>query len=156
MTGSRKVLLVIVALAVPAYFLPLTRDELDWWWAQSHGHSDNYLRYLSDWPDGRHVAEAKLFCEQRRWMEATRAEILQAATLATVASPASAESEAAYRRDQVTRRDSFLWKKTTIDHTIASYQNYLRQFPAGRHSDEARREIQALGQPASETNAPPQ
>ena len=53
MTRSRKVLLVMVALALLADFLPVTREELSWWWAESHDHASDYLRYLSDWPKGR-------------------------------------------------------------------------------------------------------
>jgi hypothetical protein len=68
MTRSRKVLLVIIALAVLADFLPVTREEFSWWWAQSHNHSADYLRYLSDWPAGRHdlVTSAQAdFCRLR-------------------------------------------------------------------------------------------
>jgi hypothetical protein len=146
MTGSRKFLLVLAALAVPAYFLPLTRDELSWWWTQSHNHSDNYLHYLSDWPDGRHVVKAKELYERRLWTETTKAEI-------SIASLANSESDAAYRRDQKMRRDNFFWKQASHADTIASYRDYLGQYPQGGHADEARQKIQALGQPANQTNA---
>jgi hypothetical protein len=156
MTGSRKVLLVLAALAVTAYFLPVTRDELAWWWAQSHDHSDNYFRYLSDWPQGRHVVEARVCCHQRQWAESKRAEILQAATMATMASPPNSDTEAAYRRERATRRDNFFWKQATNLDTLASYHDYLNQFPAGRHAGAARQKIQSLGQPAAGTSAPQQ
>jgi hypothetical protein len=149
MTRSRKVLLIIAALAVPAYFLPITRDELAWWWAQSHGHSDSYLSYLSDWPQGRHAVEARLFCEERRRAETKMAQI----RTATSTNP---NTEAANRLEQRTRRDDFFWKRATRDNTIASYHDYLSQYPSGRHAAAARQKIQALGSQASKTNATPQ
>jgi hypothetical protein len=155
MTGSRKVLLVLAALAVTAYSLPVTRDEISWWWAQSHDHSDNYLRYLSNWPAGRHVVEARVCCTQRQWAESKRAEIRQAATMASMASPRSSEEDAAYHRERATREDNFFWKRATNLDTISSYQDYLRQFPTGGHAGEARQKLQSLGQPATETSAPP-
>jgi len=155
MTGSRKVLLVIAALGVTAYFLPVTRDEFSWWWAKSHNHSDNYFRYQSDWPKGRHVAEARVFCAERQRAETTRAGILQAETMASMASPRNKDEEAAYLRDRATRRDSFSWKRATNLDTISSYQDYLSQFPAGQHVGEARRKLQSLGQPATDTTAAP-
>lgn len=144
------------ALAVPVYFLPATRDELTWWWAESHGHSDNYLTYLSDWPEGRHAAGARLLCEQRRWAETKRAEIRTADTMALMASPSNADSEAKYRREKELRHDNFLWKQTTHENTLFSYRDYLNQYPSGLHSSEARQKIQALGGPPNQTNAPRQ
>ncbi len=155
MTGSRKVLLVIAALAVTAYFLPITRDEFSWWWATSHNHAANYLRYLSDWPKGRHVVEARLFCLERQRAETTRAGILQAETMSSMASPRNRDEEAAYVRERATRRDNFSWKRATNLDTLSSYHDYLNQFPAGQHAAEARQKLQSQGQPATDTTAPP-
>ena len=146
----------MAALAVTAWFLPLSRDELSWWCAQSHDYSVNYLHYLSDWPEGRHVVDARLFYQHRLWEETKRAQIRQAYTMASMASPTNSDTEAAYRREQVTRRDNFLWKKATNNNTPAIYLDYLTQYPEGRHADEARQKILALGQPATGTNSTPQ
>src|SRR5580658_7809286 len=78
MSRRRKVLLVIILLVLLADFLPATREELSWWWAESHDHSANYLHYLSVWPAGRHVAAARALFEERQRAELKRAEIRQA------------------------------------------------------------------------------
>jgi hypothetical protein len=156
MTGSRKILLVIAALAALACVLPDTRDQFCWWWAQSHNHSDTYLRYLSEWPKGRHMVEARAFYQERLRAEAKRAQILQAYTMASMASPVDAATEEAYNRERAMRRDNFFWRQATNANTIASCQNYLVQFPLGSHADEARQKIQALSQSAAPTNTRPQ
>jgi len=149
MTGSRKVLLTILALALTAYVLPMTRDELSWWWAQSHNHSNDYFHYLSEWPKGRHVAEARLSCLERQRAEATRAGIRQAPMT-------NFQAETAYRRELALRRDNFSWRRATNLDTLASYNGYLSQFPAGLHVGAARQKIQSLGQSATQNTASPQ
>jgi hypothetical protein len=153
MNGSRKVLLVIAALAMTAYFLPATRDQFCWCWTQSCNHSDSYLQYLSDWPNGRHAVQAGVLYEQRLRAESKKAEILKAYQMVSMSSPANAESEAAYRRQRDMRRDNFFWKQATTVNTPASYRNYLEQYPQGSHAGEARLKIKALGAPAAGTNA---
>ena len=75
--------------------------------------------------------------------------------MASMASPRSSEEDAAYHRERATREDNFFWKRATNLDTISSYQDYLRQFPTGGHAGEARQKLQSLGQPATETSAPP-
>src|SRR5208282_5280108 len=101
MTRSRMVLLVIIALALLADFLPVTREELSWWLAKSHDHVSDYLAYLSDWPRGRHVAQARNLIPERQWAENKRALIRQAYQQA--AAPNS-EASAAYRKQQNQRQ----------------------------------------------------
>jgi hypothetical protein len=148
-TRIRKVLLVIVALAVLANFLPVTREEFAWWWAQSHDHAADYLRYLSNWPAGRHVVAARNLFEQRQRAELKRAQIRQAYL---AASNVQSNTDAAFRRDQRLRRENFFWKKAATANTRESYNDYLREFPQGRYADQARQRIQALPQSATETN----
>jgi len=148
MSRSRKILLVIIALAVLADFLPVTRDELAWWWASSQKHSDDYLNYLSDWPNGRHVAEARIASFQRLRAETKRAAIRQAYTMVSMASATNAATVAARRLEKATKLDNFFWKKATDGNTVASYNNYLEQFPQGRHAAEARQKMAAPGLPA--------
>lgn len=149
MNRSRKLLLVIVALVVLADFLPVTRELFSWWWAQSHDHSADYLHYLSDWPKGRHMVAARILFEERQRTELTRAQIRQAFL---AASQVKSDTDAAYRREQRLRRDSFFWKQATTSNTIESYNDYLRAFPQGGFSTQARKRIQELSQPAPESN----
>jgi len=149
MNRSRKLLLVIVALVVLADFLPVTREEFSWWWAQSHDHSADYLHYLSDWPKGRHVAAARTLFEERQRAELKRTQIRQAYL---AASQVKSSSDADSRREQRLRRDSFFWKQATTVNTIESYNDYLREFPQGGYSAQARQKIQALSPPATQPN----
>lgn len=144
MTRSRKLLLVIIALVVLADFLPATREEFSWWWAESHDHAADYLRYLSKWPAGRHIVAAHRFFEERQRAELTRAQIRQA-NLA--ASQTKTESDTAYRRDLRARRENFFWQQATTANTIEGYNDYLREFPQGKYASQARVKIQSLVQP---------
>jgi hypothetical protein len=149
MTRSRKLLLVIIALALLADFLPVTREEFSWWWTQSRNHSADYLHYLSDWPEGRHMAVARALFQDRLKAELKRAQIREA-YMAT--SQAKSDTDAASRREQRKRRDSFFWKKASTANTIEGYNDYLREFPQGGYSAQARKRIQVLSPPDTETN----
>ena len=144
MNGSRKLLLLIITLAVLADFLPATRQEFAWWWAESRDHSADYQRYLSDWKTGRHADEAKLRIQERQHAEYTRAQIRLAIA---EASHTRAETDAAYQRDLRNRQESFFWKQAAAANSIERYNDYLRKFPQGKYSAEARLKIAALGQP---------
>jgi hypothetical protein len=149
MTRSRKLLLVIIALVLLADFLPVTHEEFSWLWAESRDHSANYLRYLSDWPKGRHATQARILVEERERAEIKRAQIRQAYA---AASQAKSDTDAAYRREQRLRRDNFFWKQASTANSVESYNDYLREFPQGLCSTQARQRIQALTHPATETN----
>jgi hypothetical protein len=151
MTQSRKLLLVIIALVLLADFLPVTREELSWWWAKSHNHSANYLQYLSRWRNGRHAAEAMVLLDERQRAEMKRAQIRQA-YMAASQTKSNTDADAAYRHEQRLRRDNFFWKQACTANTVDGYNDYLREFPQGNHSAEAHQKIQALSQPGIETS----
>jgi hypothetical protein len=152
MTGSRKVLLAVVALALLADFLPVTRDELSWWWAESHDHAGDYLSYLSDRPQGRHAAEARTLCVQRQWAETKRALIRQAYQETAATNSAAA---AAYGKEKRERQQEFFcWKGASVSNTVESYRAFIRQYPHGQHAAQARRLIESLGGAASPANSP--
>lgn len=152
MTGSRKVLLAVVALALLADFLPVTRDELSWRRAESHDHAGDYLRYLSERPRGRHVAEAQTLYVQRQWAENKRALIRQAYQEAAAT---NSEAAAAYRKEQRGRQKEFLfWKGASVSNTVDSYKAYLRHYPNGQYAAQARQLIKSLSGAASPANTP--
>jgi hypothetical protein len=148
MTRSKKVLLVIVALAVAADFLPFTREEFSWWWAQSHDRAADYARFLSDWPKGWHAADARVLFVSRNWEETKMAQIREASQ---PASRASLAAEAAYSRERESRREMFAWREATVSNTIDGYNQYLRQYPNGRFAAQVRRKLASLSQPAVST-----
>jgi hypothetical protein len=152
MTGSRKVLLVMVVLALLANFLPVTRDELSWWWAESHDHASDYLRYLSDWPKGRHAAEARTMHVQRQWAENKRTLIRQAYQQAA---STNSEAAAAYGKEERERQKEFLfWKGASVSNTVDSYKAYVRHYPNGQYSVQARQLIETLSGAAAPTDNP--
>jgi hypothetical protein len=143
MTGSRKVLLVLVALVLLADLLPVTHDQISWWWAQSRGHADDYLEYLSGWPEGRHVSEAKMAYDDCQREEIKKAEIRDA-------SRSDPRKDAEYRRKQAKRQEGFFWKHAIATGTVESYKAYLQKFPQGDHAAEARQKMDALGNPSAQ------
>ena len=142
MTRIRAVVLLFIALIVAvAAPVPATRDELSWWWADMHDHSADFMNYLDAWPKGRHAAEARLKYNQRHWVETEKAMIHQAYQDTAHANP---EADNEYRRQQHMRREAFFWKQATNANTLESYQGYLRQFPRGQFTRQARAQIDAL------------
>ena len=142
MTRTRAVvLLFVVVIGAAVALLPATRDELSWWWAESHGHASDFMKYLEVWPNGRHVAEARVNYNQRRWIETEEALIRQAYQEASHPSPAA---EAEYRKEKRLRQDAFFWKAAASVNTAQAYQDYLRQFPEGQFAGQARARIDAL------------
>ncbi|HUD83377.1 MAG TPA: hypothetical protein VMQ67_07730 [Candidatus Saccharimonadales bacterium] len=151
MTRTRAVvLLFIIVIAGVVTLLPASRDELSWWWADSHDHAADFMNYLEVWPKGRHVVEARLKYNQRRWVETEKVMIHQAYQEASHSSP---EVDAEYRREKRLRRDAFFWKAATVANTLESYQDYLQQFPKGQFARQANARIDALGHRSQE--APP-
>jgi hypothetical protein len=95
------------------------------------------------------VAAARILVQVRLRAELRRAQIREAYL---AASQVKSETDAARRREQRIRRDKFFWKRATTANTLESYHDYLREFPRGGYSAQARKRIQALSQPEAETN----
>ncbi len=158
MTRIRAVvLLIIVVIGAAVALLPATRDELSWWWADSHNRAADFASYLEAWPKGYHAGEARLKYNQRQWAETEKAMIHQAYQEASHASP---EADAEYRKEKRQRRDAFFWREATNSNTLESYQDYLQQFPRGQFSRQARAHIATLSHPFNEvppvSSPPPQ
>ena len=87
-------------------------DDAAWERARSSDTASAYADYLSAYPSGRHVSEA------RRLRYAARA--------------AAARSAAA-------RADDAAWGRARSSNTVSAYAGYLSAYPSGRHVSEARR-----------------
>jgi hypothetical protein len=135
------VLLFVILIAAAVALVPAVRDELSWWWAESHDRSSDFMTYVEVWPNGRHVTDARLRYRQRQWVENEKALIHQAYEEAAHSSP---EVEAEYLREKRLRQDSFFWKGATNKGTLQAYQDYLREFPAGQFAPQARARTEAL------------
>jgi hypothetical protein len=143
----------IVAVAVFALLaglvdLPATRDEADWYWAETRNHADDYLQYFNAWPHGRHTAEAHLRYQTRSRKEATKAMIDEA-----LKKSARAMADPDARQERRQRMDRFLWHQVTNADAIPDYRGYLQRFPSGEFAIPARRRLQELYSQAPSTGA---
>ncbi len=147
MTRARAIVLVIIAaVAAVALLLPAARDELAWRWAESQDEAPDYMRYSSEWPKGRHAAEARARYDQRQWAATKRVLIRQAYQQDT---RTNASADAAYGKEKRLRREVFFWKTATNVNTIESYKDYLEQYPAGSLWRRRGRESQRSTAPAT-------
>ncbi len=139
------VLLVAIVAAAAIALLPVIRDELSWWWAESRDHSVDFMNYVDTWPTGRHVVEARLKFKQRQWAEGEKTLIRKAYQDAANPTPAS---DAEYKKQKQMRRDAFLWKAATNSDTLKAYQDYISQFPKGKFAGQAHARIATLSRDA--------
>ncbi len=97
-------------------------DNKAWATAQNRKTIAGYEDYLKDWPDGLHASKARELVKQMK------------------------DKLAAAKKDAAERaaREAADWAKAAGTNTVASYENYLRQHPAGKHEQDARDRIAAL------------
>ena len=142
MSRMRAAVLLVAIVAVAAIaLLPVIRDELSWWWAESRDHSADFMTYVDTWPNGLHVAEARLRYKQRLWAENEKSLIHKAYQDAAQPSPGA---DAEYNRQKQMRRDAFFWKAATNTDSLKAYQDYISQFPQGKFARQARARIAML------------
>ena len=135
---------VVVVLAV-VFALPATRDELDWRWTASHDQAADYMQYFTDWPKGRHVAEAHTRYENRTWVDTKKALISEAIKKHKAADPNA-------RKERKERMERFFWKEVTNENTVVSYNDYLQRYPTGQFAALARRQIDDLNRKGAAGN----
>ena len=143
---SKKKAAVVCCLLVVAgvAFVPATRDELDWYWAESENEAPDYMRYLTDWPNGRHEAEARERYEQRTWKDKNRALIAEAVKKNNAP---KADANAGHLRHE--KLEKFFWGQVTTENTVASYQGYLQRYPNGIFAAQARQRLDDLARQSS-------
>ncbi|HEY3856602.1 MAG TPA: hypothetical protein VGO67_19635 [Verrucomicrobiae bacterium] len=142
----RAAVLLAAFVAVAAIaLLPVVRDELAWWWAESRDHAIDYYTYGNTWQNGLHVAEARLRYKQRLWSEGEKTLIHKAYEDAAHPTP---ENSVEYNKQKQLRRDAFLWKAATNADTLKAYQDYISQFPQGKFAGPARARIADLSHQA--------
>jgi hypothetical protein len=134
--NQKAVYIGIVVVLALLFALPATRAELDWLWAESRDQATDYMQYYTDWPKGRHTAEARNCYDERTWSKTKRAMINEA-----VKKHAARRSDAEARQELQARQERFFWKEATKENTTTSYKDYLTRYPAGQFASEARRQI---------------
>jgi hypothetical protein len=145
---KKAVFLGVIALLALLFALPATRDELDWFWTESRDQASDYAQYNTDWPKGRHIAEAKLRYEQRTWSDTKQAMIADA-----LKKHSTAQSDPEARKERRARQERFFWKEVTNENTIFMYQDYLQRYPVGEFADQARHRIDELTRQGASGNA---
>jgi len=91
-------------------------DHQAWGYAEEQGTVSAIESYLEAFPGGWHETDAKI---RMREFEL-------------------AENAAQREREEMDRQDDQAWENARVDRSIASMDRYLADWPAGRHSDEAR------------------
>ena len=137
--NKKTVFLGFIVMAVVVCSLPITRDEVDWRWAESRDQAVDFMRYSTDWPHGRHVVEARIRYDQRTWADTKKAMIRDA-----YLHNAGPQTNAAVRQERQTRKERFFWKQVTTANTLDSYQDYLSRYPTGQFAAQAREQIASL------------
>lgn len=143
----------ILTAAAVILLVPPAKDELAWRWAQFQDIAPGYQAYLADWPNGRHIIEARSSLAQRRWAATKRSLIAQAYQQAARADAAPG-ADAAYRREKRLRREAFFWKQATNVNTIDAYRDYLHEYPLGQFTAQALSQIKKINPAAPELTPP--
>lgn len=104
-----------------ARVMELAKDEATWINAEQVNTIDEYKKYLGTYPEGRHAQEAK--------------DKLKAMGEDTLS-----------REDKILllAKDEALWMRTREKGTIKAYEEYLKQYPEGRHSEYAKKTVESL------------
>jgi hypothetical protein len=144
MTRARVIVLAgLVTVAGVELLVPAARDEVAWYWAEFQDQAPNYMDYLADWPKGRHANEARIRSEQRQWA-ATKRALIREAYQQTLHTNASSDADLAYGRERGLRREVLFWRQATNANTVASYKDYVQQYPRGQFVTNARSQIERL------------
>ena len=127
-----------------------------WERARSSDTVSSYADYLSAYPSGRHVSEARRLrdaalersraVDDAAWERAHSSDTASAYADYLSAHPSGRHvSEARRLRDAVLERersravDDAAWERARSSDTASSYADYLSAYPSGRHVSEARR-----------------
>jgi hypothetical protein len=130
---------VLVGLTFALAIIPTTRDEIHWQWACYNDVADSYEAYITTWPDGRHVADAKDRIESLRWQEATAAN-----TISGFDQYLQLHSEGKHVADAKDRIESLRWQEATATNTVQGFEQYLQLYSQGKHVADAKDRIESL------------
>jgi outer membrane protein assembly factor BamD (BamD/ComL family) len=149
----------------PSNALLRDADESNWAQAVRTGSLGAFTDYLQNFPNGKHVAEAReriaalnaqarSDADEKAWTEARQVDTAAAYADYLRDFPAGAHAAQARERqaalDQEARgaADEKSWAEALRLATQVSLRDYLRQFPNGAHAAEARQRLAVLEQQA--------
>lgn len=127
-------LVVIASIAHPG-----VREEIVWLSTTWGDEASDYQQYLSSYPTGRHVQDARSRHDQRSWEEAIEANTVRAFTRYLEEHPQGANSAEAQGRIEERR-----WETAQATDSVAAYEEYVENHPQGRHGVEASRRLEGL------------
>ena len=134
-------------------------DDAAWRRARSSDTASAYADYLSAYPSGRHVSEARRLRNAARsaaarsaaaraddaaWARARSSDTASAYADYLSAYPSGRHVSEARRlrnaaRSAAARADDAAWERARLSDTVSAYEYYLSVHPSGRHVSEARR-----------------
>ncbi len=136
-TGT--VALVILLISVSA----CSPEKKAWDAAEKGGVAFSYESYLSKYPQGDHVAAAKLKIEEFAFQQAL-GEAAQNRGPEPLREFLKQYPEGASAQKARERIDDLEWEAGAAQNSMGSFDDYLMTYPQGRHADEARVRIKAV------------
>lgn len=114
-------------------------DDRKWTEIQSTLSANSLNSYLVEFPQGKHAAEAQELLADLPWLETKRKNTIEAYTLYMQNNPGKHvnEAQAAIRSIQ----DDLAWDNAYSSGHISAYQQYLINYPNGKHAIEAQNRI---------------
>lgn len=112
------------------------RDHMKWQWVSSKDQVESYWAYIQEWPEGRHIEEARERFDELGWAEARAAN-----TVGAYADYLFFHEEGQHKEEAKDRQD---WLVAVGSNVLRHYQTYLTHYPDGRFADEAETKVATL------------
>lgn len=122
-------------------------------WERMHNENTKkgYLYYASQFPNGRHLDEAKKAVEQiedeEEWQSVLAKQTLDAYRKYLSERPNGRHAPEARRVIELAEKEDSedgVWEEANLAETVEGYDGYLARFPSGRYRSEAERAIQRI------------
>lgn len=128
----KKIKVFIILFFIIIFLLPITRDELHWQFALLKDKVENYAGYLAEWPEGRHLNEARSRYDERNWADTQAANTLEHYRQYQQNHPTGT-----HLPEAKARIEELVWQQSVKTNTFKSLQHYIQTYPTGRFIREA-------------------
>lgn len=113
------------------------REYEAWQQVENTGDMQAIEDYLSNYPDGEHAAQVKVFKASLQAVGEEWAKIEKSDDPKALQDFIAKHPDGPYHDQAVEALDNVMWKKATAAGTSAAYEEYMAQCPQGKHRDEA-------------------
>lgn len=118
---------------------PTSLDEFVWWKSVRTDTAASYARYMKNWPQGRHIAEATAAYDERCWKDAELDNSVSGYEKYIDLNP-----KGEHLSEARTKIASFQWQEAIVANTVPAYERYLKANPKGPNAVEANSRIESL------------